>query len=119
MATILKRKPGETGNPIEGLLQYTSGAALAIPVGAVVTLNAWRLDTGVQVITDGTVEVLDAASGHVRYNFADDDLAVSLSGVTLELEFTVMPDNDRPTYVPDTDDDELLLTIVPRHRVAA
>lgn len=116
MPTIIERKCKETGNSLSGWLN-NEAATLTIPVGAAVTLSATRLDTGARVIDNVAVTIVDISTREVRYDFRDQDLADALAGVTLDLEFAIVPVDNKPTYVPDRDADRLLLTI--KKRIAA
>lgn len=113
MPTIMEWKCGETGRPLEGFLNNASGT-LVIPDTAVVKLSAVRIDTGARVIDAQPVIVVDHATREIRYDFQDADLAVGLAGVTLDLEFAIIPTDTKPTYVPDLEENRLLLTIKKR-----
>lgn len=116
MVTTIERKTGETANSLQGILNNASGT-LTIPNGATVVLSAKRIDTGARVINAAAVTIVDQLTRLVRYDFADADLAAALAGVILDLEFAIVQQGAKPTYVPDTRANRLLLVI--NARVAA
>lgn len=107
MVEIIERRIGETGNPIRCILENDDDD-LTIPDGASVTLSGVDTITGTAVIDDADCTIVDQATREVRYDFADADLA---TGRELELTFAIVPDDAKPTYVPDKRTNRLRLII--------